>query len=63
MPNNAAVSTARFIYKQIVTRYDIPIQITTNGGGHFIKHVIRLMMTEFQIFHNLSSSYYPRANE
>lgn len=59
LPNNTTVNTARFIYEQIVTRYDIPIQITSDRGEHFMNHVIRLMMTEFHIFHNLSSPYYP----
>lgn len=62
LPDNTLVSTTRFIYEQIVTRYNIPIQITSNRGGHFVNHVVHLMMTEFRIFHNLSSPYYPRMN-
>lgn len=62
LPNNSAVSMARFIYEQIITRYGIPIQLTSDRGGHFVNHVIRLLTIKFKIFHSLSSPYYPRAN-
>ncbi len=62
LPNNSAVSTAKFIYEQIITRYGIPLQLTTDRGGHFANHVIRLLTTQFKIYHSLSSPYYPRAN-
>ena len=60
--DNSAVSTTRFIYEQIITRYGIPLQLTSDRGGHFVNHVIRLLTTEFKIYHSLSSPYYPRAN-
>lgn len=62
LPNNTAMSMAKFLYEQIVTRFGIPIQITSDRGVHFVNQVIRTMIVEFKIFHNLSSSYYPRAN-
>lgn len=62
LPNNSAVNTARFIYKQIITRYRIPLKLTSDRGGHFVNHVIKLLTTEFKVWHSLSSSYYPRAN-
>ena len=34
----------------------------SDRGGHFVNHVIRLLTTEFKIYHSLSSPYYPRAN-
>lgn len=60
--DNTALSTARFLYEQIVTRYGIPLQITSDRGVHFVNQVIRTMTVEFKIFHNLSSPYYPGAN-
>ena len=62
LPDNSAVSTAKFIYEQIITRYGVPLQLTSDRGGHFVNHVIRLLTTEFKICHSLSSPYYPRAN-
>lgn len=62
LPDNSAVNTAKFIYEHIITRYGIPIQLTSDRGGHFLNHIIRLLTTEFKIFHSLSSPYYPRAN-
>ena len=62
LPDDAIVSTTRFIYEKIITRYGIPLQLTSDRGGHFVNHVIRLLTTEFKIYHSLSSPYYPRAN-
>lgn len=62
LPDNSALSTAKFIYKQIITRYGIPIQLTSDRSGHFVNHVVKLLSMEFKIFHSLSSPYYPRAN-
>ncbi|XP_059064646.1 uncharacterized protein LOC131856750 [Cryptomeria japonica] len=60
--DNSALTTAKFIYEHIITRYDIPIQLTSDRGGHFVNHVIKLLTLKFKIFHSLSSPYYPRAN-
>ena len=62
LPDNSAVSTAKFLYEQIITRYGIPIQLTSDCGGHFVNHIIRVLTTDFKIYHSLSSPYYPRAN-
>ncbi len=62
LPDNSTVSTTRFIYEQIITRYWIPLQLTSDRGGRFVNHVIRLLTTEFKICYSLSSPYYPRAN-
>ena len=38
------------------------MQLTSDRGGHFVNHVIRLLTTQFKICHSLSSLYYPREN-
>lgn len=40
LPDNTAISTTRFLYEQIVTRFGIPIQITSDRGVHFVNQVI-----------------------
>lgn len=62
VPDNTALSMTQFLYEQIVTRYEIPLQITSDKGAHFVNQVIHTMTVEIKIFHNLSSPYYPRAN-
>lgn len=57
LPDNSALSTTRFIYEQIITTYVILIQLTSDSGGHFVNHVIRLLTTEFKIYNSLSSPY------
>ena len=33
LSNNSAISTAKFIFEQIIIRYGIPLQLTSNCGG------------------------------
>lgn len=40
LPDNSAISTAKFIYEQIIMRYGIPLQLTSDQGGHFVNYVI-----------------------
>lgn len=62
LPDNSVVRTTKFIYEQIITMYGIPLKLTSDWGGHFVYHVIRLLTTKFKIYHSLSSLYYPRGN-
>ena len=56
-----SIEHAKFI-EQIIIRYSILIQLTSDRGGHFFNHIIKLLAIKFNIFHKLSSSYYPYAN-
>ena len=60
--DNFVVSTAKILYEQIITRYGIPLQLTSDRGGHFVNHVIGVLTIDFKIYHSLLSLYYPRAN-
>ena len=62
LPDNSAISTTKILYEQIITRYGIPLQLTSDRGGHFVNHVIRVLTTDFKIYYSLLSPYYPRAN-
>ena len=62
LPDNTILSTAKFLYEQIVTQFGMPLQLTSDQGVHFVNHIIRMMTTEYKIFHSFSSPYYPRAN-
>ena len=57
LPDNSAVSIAKFIYEQIITQYGIPLHIMSDCGGYFVNHVTKLLTTKFKIYHSLSSLY------
>lgn len=51
LPDNTTLSTTRFLYEQIVTRFGIPLQLTSDRGVLFVNHTIRMMTSEYKTFH------------
>lgn len=49
LPDNTARSTAKFLYEHIVTRFGVPLQLTSDKGVHFVNETIRTM-TSIKIF-------------
>ena len=41
--DNSFLSMVKFIYEQIIMRYGIPIHLTSDQGGHFMNHVIKIL--------------------
>ena len=62
LPNNTVLSTTRFLYGQLVTRFGIPLHITSEKEVFFVNRVIRTITNEFKTFYTFFSPYYPRAN-
>ncbi|MCO5574366.1 hypothetical protein L7F22_028149 [Adiantum nelumboides] len=59
---NDAKTTAQFLYENIFTRYDLPIEIVSDTGTHFINEVIENLLNEFMVIHRKSAPYHPQAN-
>jgi len=61
--NVNAHNITKFIYEQIITRFECPIEMVTHRGTHFINEVIIEHLTKIMIIHNLKSTpYYHRGN-
>jgi hypothetical protein len=44
-------TTAKFIYENIVTRFDFPLTIISDQGTHFINSTIEVLLKKFLIDH------------
>ncbi len=59
---NDAHTTAKFLYKNIFTRYGLPIEIVSDRGTHFLNETIEYLLGEFMVIHKKSAPYHPQAN-
>ena len=59
---NDARTTAKFWYKNVFTRYGLPIEIVSDQGVHFINEVIEFLLAQFMVLHQRSAPYHPQAN-
>jgi hypothetical protein len=53
---------AKFIYENIVTRFDCPLTLINNQGTHFVNGTIEILLKKFMIDHRKMISYHPQAN-
>ncbi len=55
--NNTTITNTWFIYEHIITKFDYPLKLINNQGGHFINKIIEILIVEFfykpQKGHNL----------
>ena len=52
----------KFIYENIITRFDCPLTLISDQGTHFINQTIETLLKEFLIDHHRTSTYHPQAN-
>ena len=48
---NDARPTAKFLYKNVFTRYGLPIEIVSDQGVHFINEVIEYLLDGLMVIH------------
>ena len=53
---------AKFIYKNILTRFGFPITLISDQGSHFINKTIKALIDQFKIDHQRSTAYHPQSN-
>ena len=49
--DNKASSVAKFLYKNIMTRFGCPIELISDQGGHFLNKVIKKLTSLHLIIH------------
>ena len=59
---NNACTTAKFLYEYVFTRYELPKELVSNQGVHFLNEVIAFLLEEFMVTHRTSTPYHPQAN-
>jgi len=55
-------TTAKFIYKNIVTRFGCPLTLINDQGTHFINSIVELLLEKFMIDHMKMTAYHPQTN-
>ena len=53
---------AKFLYKEIFTRYGLPKELVTDQGAQFTSDLISELMKQYNIKYQKSSPYHPQAN-
>ena len=60
--DNLANSVAKFMYKNIMTRFGYLVELVNDQGGHFLNHVIEALAKTNTIMNKKSSTYHSQAN-
>ncbi|MCO5594436.1 hypothetical protein L7F22_048466 [Adiantum nelumboides] len=58
--DNKAASVARFLYKNIMTRFGCPIELVSDQRTHFLNFVIEELTSKHTILHKKSTPYHPQ---
>ena len=59
---NTAKDVAKFIYKNIMTRFGCPVELVSDQGKHFMNEVIHELTSKHMIIHKKFSTYHPQCN-
>ncbi|MCO5606432.1 hypothetical protein L7F22_060620 [Adiantum nelumboides] len=57
-----AITTANFLFENIIARFGCPFEIVSDNGTHFINEVIKELTFNFMISYHKSTPFYPQAN-
>jgi hypothetical protein len=55
---NTSKNTTKFLYENIITRFNCPTHLVSDQGNHFINNCIELLVQELMITHHKSTVYY-----
>jgi transposase InsO family protein len=54
--------TMRFLFEDVVTRFECPRILMSDQGTNFINNTIEAILEEFKIHHQKSTPYHPQEN-
>jgi len=57
--DNTSRNIVKFLYENIITRFDCLTHLVSDQRSHFINNSIELLVQEFMITHHKSTTYYP----
>eukprot|EP00253_Pinus_taeda_P029266 PITA_29266 len=57
-----AMTAAKFLFKNVLTRFGYPKILMSDRGMHFLNEIISELMEEFKIYHQQSMPYHSQAN-
>ena len=56
------VTTTKFLFENMVTRFGCPKILLSDQGMHFVKKMIAKLTAEFHIQHKKTTPFHPQAN-
>ena len=59
---NTAKDVAKYICKNIMTKFGCPMKLVNDHGKHFMNEVIQELTSKHMIIHKKSSTYHPQCN-
>ncbi|XP_049399731.1 uncharacterized protein LOC125863765 [Solanum stenotomum] len=60
LPSNDSRVVIKFIKKHIFTRFGTPRAIISDGGKHFINHLVKNLLAKYGIRHKVAIAYHPQ---
>ena len=57
-----AFTVAKFMWENIITRYGCPLELVSDRGTHFLNEVIAALVSYYNINHQVTTPYNPKAN-
>ncbi|KAI3669590.1 hypothetical protein L6452_40855 [Arctium lappa] len=60
--SNDAKTVAKFLQKQIFTRFVTPRALISDEGTHFVNNLLREVLEKYNINHKISTAYHPQTN-
>ncbi|KAH0669895.1 hypothetical protein KY285_024033 [Solanum tuberosum] len=60
LPSNHSRVVIKFIKKHIFTRLGTPRVIISDGGKHFINHLVKNLLAKYGIRHKVATAYHPQ---
>ena len=61
-PKNDANTVVGFLQRNILSRFETPKTIISDGGSHFANKVFEKLMNRYGIKHIMSLAYHPQIN-
>lgn len=55
-------TTKKFIFGYILCKFECSKILMSDQGSHFLNKVVEALTEEFQVYHQKSTPYHPRAN-
>jgi len=62
LPSNDSRVVIKFIKKHIFTRFGTTREIISDGGKHFINHLVKNLLTKYDIRHKVATTYHPQTS-
>ncbi|XP_022158518.1 uncharacterized protein LOC111024990 [Momordica charantia] len=61
-PSSNAKVVAKFLHKNICTRFSTPRAVISDEGSNFINKVVASLLAKYNIRHKVSTAYQPQSN-